>query len=55
MTHGTRMSKEPALFFKDYLDSHPVPTKAVAGHFRIDGERLERLDKVHLSWTRCAR
>ena len=25
VAHGTGMSKELAFFFKDYLDSHPVP------------------------------
>ena len=39
-------------FFKDYLDSHPVPAKTVAEHYGMDGERLERQYKEHLSGYR---
>ena len=39
-------------FFKDYLDSHPVPVKSVAEHYGMDGDRLERQYKEHLSGYR---
>ena len=38
--------------WKDYLDRHPVPAKAVAEHYGIDGVRLERQCKDPLSGCR---
>ncbi len=46
------MSKELALFFKCYLDSHPVPAKSIAEHYGMDGDRLGRQYKEHLSGYR---
>ena len=40
------------LFFRDYLDSHPVPAKSMAEHYGMDGDRLERQYKEHLSGYR---
>ena len=34
------------------MDSHPVPAMAVAEHYGMDGERLERQYKEHLSGYR---
>ena len=34
------------------MDSHPVPAMAVAEHYGMDGERLERRYKEHLSGYR---
>ena len=38
--------------FKDDLDSHPLPAMVVAVYYAMDGERLERQYKEHLSGYR---
>lgn len=41
-----------SFFFRDYMDSYPVPANTVAEHYGIDGEKLERQYKEHLSGYR---
>ena len=37
VAHGTRLSYELSLFFRNYLDGQPVPAKNVAEHYGNDG------------------